>query len=82
MKYILCEDFSGRPVPFLFPGRVAHQDMREQLPYARVLSAGYIALEEGRFVCSGGDAEIGAHSRAEDAECIAAFFKPADNAES
>jgi hypothetical protein len=74
MKYILCEDFSGRPAPFLFPGRVAHLDMREQLPYARVLSAGYIVLEGGRFVCSGGDAEIGAYSRPEDADCIAAFF--------
>jgi hypothetical protein len=53
--------------------------MREQLPYARVLSAGYIVLEGDRFVCSGGDAEVGAQSRPEDAECIAAFFRPADN---
>jgi hypothetical protein len=79
VKYILCEDFSGRPIPFLFPGRVAHLDMREQLPYARVLSAGYIVLEGEGFVCSGGDAEIGAHSRPEDAECIAAFFRDDDN---
>jgi hypothetical protein len=74
MKYIICEDFSGRPIPFLFPDKVAHADMREQLPYARVISAGYIILTEGRFVCSGGDAEIGYFARPEDAEYIGIFF--------
>jgi hypothetical protein len=78
MRYILCEDFSGGPAPFLFPGRVSHRDMREQLPYARVLSAGDIVMEGNRFVCSGGDAEIGAYSRPEDAECIAAFLRPSE----
>jgi hypothetical protein len=74
MKYIICEDFSGRPIPFLFPDKVAHADMREQLPYSRVISAGYIILAEGRFVCSGGDAEIGYFARPEDAEYIGIFF--------
>ncbi len=76
MKYIICEDFSGQPIPFLFPDKVAHADMREQLPYAAVLSAGYVTLEEGRFVCSGADAEVGVTARPGDAECIAAFFAP------
>lgn len=82
MKYIICEDFSGQPVPFLFPHRVSHADMREQLPYAKVISAGYIILAEGQFVCSGGDAELGAASRPEDAELIAGFFarRPGGNA--
>lgn len=74
MKYIILEDFSGQPAPFLFPDKVAHVDMRDQLPYAGVLSAGYIALEEGRFVCSGGDAELNVSARPEDADCIAALF--------
>lgn len=81
MKYILCEDFSGKPAPFLFPDKVAHADMREQLPYAKVLSAGYVAFEDGRFVCFGGDAEMNALSRPGDAECIAAFFTRRDGAE-
>lgn len=76
MKYILCEDFSGQPIPFLFPDKVAHLDMREQLPYANVLSAGYITLADGGFLCSGGDAELGVTAKAGDAECIAAFFTP------
>ncbi|MDL2290776.1 hypothetical protein LJC09_01545 [Desulfovibrio sp. OttesenSCG-928-F20] len=75
MKYIICEDFSGQPIPFLFPQRVSHADMREQLPYAKVISAGYIILAEGQFVCSGGDGELNLASRPEDAECIAAFFE-------
>ena len=75
MKYIICEDFSGKPVPFLFPDKVAHMDMREQLPYANVLSAGYVALESGRFVCSGGDKDLGRTSRPEvDATCLTEFF--------
>lgn len=74
MKYVVCEDFSGQPVPFLFPDKVAHSDMREQLPYAKVLSAGYISLAGGRFVCSGGDAELGVTASPEDAEMIHAFF--------
>jgi hypothetical protein len=74
MKYIICEDFSGQPVPFLFPDKVSHADMREQLPYAGILSAGYILLVDGQFVCSGGDAELGAMAQPGDAECIGAFF--------
>lgn len=74
MKYIICEDFSGQPIPFLFPDKVAHIDMRDQLPYANVVSAGYIILAEGQFVCSGGDAELSVSARPEDAECIASFF--------
>lgn len=74
MKYIICEDFSGQPIPFLFSDKVSHADMREQLPYATALSAGYIILADGQFVCSGGDAELGLSARPEDAECIDAFF--------
>lgn len=83
MKYIICEDFSGQPIPFIFPDKVAHLDMREQLPYSKVLSAGYIILVDGRFVCSGGDVELDASSQPEDAEQITAFFsrRESDEAE-
>lgn len=74
MKYIMCEDFSGQPVPFLFPDKVAHVDMREQLPYVRICSAGYISLEDGVFVCYGGDAELGVSAGPDDARHIADFF--------
>ena len=80
MKYIICEDFSGQPIPFLFPDKVAHVDMREQLPYAKIVSAGYIILEKGRFVCSGGDAELGVSSRPQDAEHLLEFFARRDGA--
>ena len=42
MKYLIMEDFAGQPVSFVFPRRVDHGDMREQLPYGRVLGAGYV----------------------------------------
>lgn len=74
MKYLVCEDFGGQPIPFLFPDKVAHMDMREQLPYTKVLSAGYITLEQGKFVCTGGDKELEAASRPEDASFIEGFF--------
>lgn len=77
MKYIIFHDFSGQSVPFLFPDKVAHADMREQMPYTTVVSAGYVTLEGGEFVCFGGDAELEAHSRPEDAGCIRSFFSGA-----
>ncbi len=76
MKYLIAEDFAGQPVPFVFPDRVTHTDMREQLPYTRIFSAGYVVLSEGRFVCSGGDADLNLFSRPEDAAVIAASFAP------
>lgn len=48
MKYLIMEDFAGQPVSFVFPRRVDHGDMREQLPYGRVLGAGYVELRDGR----------------------------------
>ncbi|MDD6087912.1 MAG: hypothetical protein PUB69_01145 [Desulfovibrionaceae bacterium] len=65
MKYLIMEDFSGHPVLFTFPNRVNHADMREQLPYNRVISAGYFSLQNGKFICSGGCAELQASADAE-----------------
>ncbi len=70
MKYLMMEDFSGVPVPFVFPRRVDHADMREQLPYAKVLSAGFLELKEGKLLCHGGHAELGVESRQEDVDII------------
>ena len=77
MKYLIAEDFAGHPVAFIFPDRVSHADMREQLPYTRFLSAGYIRMENGVFSCSGGDAELSLFARPEDAAILTASFSPA-----
>ncbi len=74
MKYIVFEDFSGQPVPFVFPQRVDHADMREQLPYSKVLSAGQVIMENGEFCCYGGSPELQASARPEDAEIMSRMF--------
>ena len=74
MKYLICQDFAGQPAPFVFPDKVAHSDMREQLPYGQVISAGYVAVANGTFICSGGDADLGIHSRPGDAAILMQFF--------
>lgn len=71
MKYLIVEDFAGQPALFLFPERVDHADMREQLPYGRVLAAGYVSLADGKFRCHGGCAELEATARPEDEAFIA-----------
>lgn len=66
MKYLICEDFGGHQIAFLFPDRVDHADMRDQLPYAHVLSAGYVQLENNSFHCYGGSKELNIHAREEE----------------
>ena len=66
MKYLIFENFSGQPVCFMFPRRVDHVDMREQLPYGTVLSAGFAELKDGKFVCSAGSQELGVQARPEE----------------
>ena len=78
MKYLIMEDFAGLHVPFLFPNRVDHADMRDQLPYGKVLGAGYISLQDGQFCCEGGNTELGANARAEDAAIIREALLAAD----
>lgn len=71
MKYLVVEDFSGQEVPFIFPRRVDHSDMREQLPYSRVVSAGLVELGPDGFVCTGGNPELQLKARPlEDAAII------------
>lgn len=75
MKYIILEDFSGQPIPFLFPDRIDHGELREQLPYSTVLSAGYVYQTEQGYVCHGESKSLGAKAQEADAETIAQHFK-------
>lgn len=77
MKYIIVEDFSGQEVPFIFPRRVDHADMREQLPYGKIVAAGFVELGEGGFSCSGGSNELMLKARPkEDSLVIAEALRP------
>ncbi len=78
MKYIMFEDFSGAPIPVIFPNRIDHADMREQMPYATVLSAGYVQVREGEFSCHGGAKELQAEARSKDAAIIREKFENPD----
>ena len=78
MKYLIMEDFAGQPVSFVFPRRVDHGDMREQLPYGRVLGAGYVELRDGAFHCHGGYAELDIVARPEDEAILMNAFQKAD----
>lgn len=78
MKYLIMEDFAGQPVSFIFPRRVDHGDMREQLPYGRVMGAGYVELRDGAFRCYGGYAELGISARPEDEAILTQAFEKAD----
>ena len=70
MKYLIVEDFSGQAVPFIFPRRVDHGDMREQLPYSRVVSAGFVELGPDGFTCSGGNPELQLKARPQEDAAI------------
>lgn len=75
MKYLILEDFSGQAVPFIFPDRVDHVEMREQLPYGQVISGGFIHLDKNGFKCHGANAELKIQARPkEDLELILAAF--------
>ncbi len=75
MKYIIFEDFAGEQTPIIFPARIRHDEMREQMPYAKVLSAGEIHLENQEFLCQGKSQELGVQSRPEDSRIIAVYFQ-------
>jgi hypothetical protein len=71
MKYIMFEDFSGIPVPIIFPKRIDFTEMREQIPYTKVLAAGYVHLSGAGFACHGESRSLAAQARSEDALIIA-----------
>jgi hypothetical protein len=72
MKYIMFEDFSGAPMPIIFPKRIDFSEMREQIPYTKVLSAGYVSMSATGFACHGESKSLEVQARPEDATIIAA----------
>lgn len=74
MRYIIFEDFSGRPLPLIFPGRIDFDEIREIVPYSRVLSAGEIRLGPLGFECFGEAKDLGVKASPEDVAVIAANF--------
>ena len=72
MKYIMFEDFSGAAMPIIFPKRIDFAEMREQIPYTKVLSAGYVNFTGTGFTCHGESKSLEVHARPEDAGIIAA----------
>lgn len=76
MKYLIFQDFGGNPVCFLFPNKVNHADMRDQLPYGQILAAGYVEMQGKAFRCFGHCAELAVASRPEDAQLITEAFAP------
>jgi len=79
MKYILFEDFSGAPVPIIFPNRIDHAEMREQMPYTKALTAGYVSHGPEGWSCHGSSKSLELKSSAGDAAIIAAKFEDAES---
>ncbi len=71
MKYIMFEDFSGDPLPIIFPNRIGYLEFREQIPYTNVISAGYVQLRPNGITCHGEAKELEKEARTEDAKIIA-----------
>ncbi|CCO22638.1 hypothetical protein [Maridesulfovibrio hydrothermalis] len=70
MKYIMFEDFSGDPLPILFPNRISYLEFREQIPYTNVLSAGYVQMRTNGVACHGEAKELNSKPRPQDAAII------------
>ena len=79
MKYIMFEDFSGAPLPIIFPKRIDFTEMREQIPYTKVLSAGHVHVTNAGFSCFGESKSLAAQARSEDALIIAAKLANPDS---
>jgi hypothetical protein len=74
MKYIIFEDFSGKPQPIIFPEKIMHSEIREQLPYSTVLSGGYVDFSAGVFICHGEAEELEVKAGEKDAAVIMDAF--------
>jgi hypothetical protein len=79
MKYIMFEDFSGAPIPVIFPNRINHAEMREQMPYTKVLAAGYVSHGPGGFSCHGSSKALQAEASPNDAQTIASKLSDAES---
>ena len=80
MKYIIFDDFAAMPTAILFPNRIGHAEMREQIPYAKVISAGYVEAPPGGDIrCRGSAPDLRTHSREDkDAAIIQKQFTETD----
>jgi len=76
VKYIMFENFAGEPLPVIFPDRIDHREMRDQIPYPAVLSAGYVEHTESGFHCFGESKCLKKSYRSEDAGLITEAFQP------
>jgi hypothetical protein len=71
----MFEDFSGTPVPIIFPNRINFDEMREQMPYTTALSAGYVSHGPEGFRCHGKSKELELEANPEDAAIISDKFE-------
>ncbi|MDD2220051.1 MAG: hypothetical protein PHO79_09285 [Desulfoplanes sp.] len=74
MKYIMFEDFSGAPLPIIFPNRIAHDELRRQIPYSTILSAGYVKPSKDGFECYGKAKDLNKEPLPEDGKLIFSLF--------
>jgi hypothetical protein len=72
----IFEDFGGQETPVVFPERILHEKMQDQIPYTRVLSAGEVTLQDGEFVCSGRVKSLHTQARPQNGSALAAHFTP------
>ncbi|WP_320171821.1 hypothetical protein [Maridesulfovibrio sp.] len=79
MKYIMFEDFSGDPLPIIFPNRIGYLEFREQIPYTNVISAGYVQMRPDGITCHGEAKELEKTARPEDAEIISEKLDKPEN---
>ncbi|MGX9365055.1 hypothetical protein ACTVJH_03335 [Desulfoplanes sp. PS50] len=75
MKYIMFEDFSGKPLPIIFPNRIAHDELRRQIPYSTILSAGFIKRNQEGFECFGKAVDLDKEASPEDGTLIMDLFR-------
>ncbi|NDV20117.1 hypothetical protein GO013_11900 [Pseudodesulfovibrio sp. JC047] len=79
MKYIMFKDFSNTAVPVIFPNRIKFDEMREQMPYTTVISAGYVSHGPTGFACHGKSKGLNVVARQEDGAIITARFEDAES---
>jgi len=75
----MFEDFSGAPVPIIFPNRINFEEMREQMPYTKALSAGYVSHGPNGFSCHGKSKALELASASGDADVIENKFADAES---
>ena len=78
MRYIIFEDFSGQPAPILFPDRISFEEMREQIPYSKTLSAGRLELTAQGVRCRNEANDLGLKRGDAGQTVILAHFQAAE----